>query len=80
LNVPRESQYILAREYRVELTLDSRHAHTITVPAGMLTDLASVPAFGRSIVGRVGPHLEAAIVDDFTLSGLARPAGHDADR
>jgi hypothetical protein len=37
----------------------------ITVPKGMLTDLTSVPAIARSIVSRVGPHLEAAIVHDF---------------
>jgi len=65
LDVPRETQYIIAREYRVELTLDSGRVHTVAVPAGMLTDLASVPSFARGIVGRVGPHLEAAIVHDF---------------
>ncbi len=39
--------------------------HFLTVPVGMLTDLASVPAIARSYIGRVGPHLEAAIAHDF---------------
>ncbi|MBL24935.1 MAG: hypothetical protein CMM48_13675 [Rhodospirillaceae bacterium] len=39
--------------------------YEITVPKGMLTDLTSVPSVVRGIIGRVGPHLEAAIVHDF---------------
>lgn len=38
----------------------------ITVRAGLLTDLASVPRAFRWVVGRVGRHLEAAVVHDKT--------------
>lgn len=62
----REAQYVLARPYRVELDFEARpRPWVIDIPAGLLTDLTSVPAVARPIVGRVGPHLEAAIVHDF---------------
>ena len=64
INLPREAQYILAQDYTVSFTLDGETRH-LTVPAGTLTDLASVPRVARGYIGRVGPHLEAAIVHDF---------------
>ncbi len=64
LNVPREAQYIVARDYTAGYDLDGATRY-VTVPAGALTDLASVPAPARAYIGRVGPHLEAAIVHDF---------------
>lgn len=60
----RESCYFTLSPYRVDVAVDGA-VHRITVPAGFLTDLASVPAFARMLVGRVGPHLEAAIVHDW---------------
>ena len=58
--------YIVERDYTLEVTLDGQvDPFCITVPAGMLTDLASVPWFARWAVSRVGRHLEAAIVHDF---------------
>jgi hypothetical protein len=39
--------------------------HRIVIPPGLITDLASVPRFAQSFVGKVGPHLEASIVHDF---------------
>ena len=60
----REAQYVVAEAYTVSFNLDGRR-RTVTVPKGMLTDLASVPRFLRFLVGRVGPHLEAAIVHDY---------------
>lgn len=38
---------------------------TLVVPAGFVTDLASVPAFGRWYVSRDGDHLKPAIIHDF---------------
>ena len=63
-SVPPEQQYIVAQDYMVCYTLNGRE-ETITVPCGTLTDLASVPSLFRGYVGRVGPHLEAAIVHDY---------------
>ena len=60
----REAQYIVAEPYSVFFDLDGRR-RTITVPRGMLSDLASVPRLFRWYVGRVGPHLEASIVHDY---------------
>lgn len=59
-----EINYVVLSDYRVSFTVDGR-LQNLTVPAGMLTDLASVPAFARPAIGRVGPHLEASIVHDF---------------
>ena len=64
--IGKDALYIIERDYRIEYTLEGDfEVHEITVPAGMLTDLASVPVFARWFVGRVGRHLEAAIVHDF---------------
>lgn len=60
----RAARFIVAADYRVRFTVDGE-ARTLTVPAGMLTDLTSVPRLARPLVGQVGPHLEAAIVHDF---------------
>lgn len=60
----REAQYVLAEDY----TFSFNHngvTRTLTVPKGMLTDLASVPRIFRWLVGRVGRHLEAAIIHDW---------------
>ena len=64
--IPRSAQYIVEEPYTVSFRLDSEEdRRSITVPKGMLTDLASVPRCFRWYAGRVGPHLEAAIVHDF---------------
>ncbi|WP_421709901.1 DUF1353 domain-containing protein [Algihabitans sp.] len=59
-----ETNYVVLRDYRVGFAVDGQPRELI-VPAGMITDLASVPAFARPAIGRVGPHLEASIVHDF---------------
>ncbi|MEE8435397.1 MAG: DUF1353 domain-containing protein [bacterium] len=59
-----EPDYLVAEPYRVSFQLAGQ-PRAITVPKGMLTDLTSVPRIARSIVGKVGRHLEAAIVHDF---------------
>lgn len=56
--------YILHKDYTVAYKVDGRQK-SLTVPRGLLTDLTSVPWGARNIVGKVGPHLEAAIVHDF---------------
>ena len=64
--IPRSAQYIVGEPYTVSFRLDTEKVRrSITVPKGMLTDLASVPRCFRWYAGRVGPHLEAAIVHDF---------------
>ena len=50
----------------------------LTVPAGFMTDLASVPRCFRWAVGRVGPYLEAAIVHDYLYASIR--AEHERDR
>ena len=64
--IRREAQYIVAKPYLVSFKLDDEETRRyITVPTGMLTDLASVPRLLRWYAGRVEPHLEAAVVHDF---------------
>ena len=60
----REASYITLAPYTVDFLVDGVRQE-VTVPAGMLTDLTSAPRLVRNIVGRVGPHLEAAIVHDY---------------
>lgn len=71
-NGARDALYVVMQDYTVRF----KFAHVkedsanygwqyITVPAGMLTDLSSVPQLLWNIVGPVGPHLEASVVHDF---------------
>lgn len=61
-----DAEYIVARDFRLSYRLAGEEDYRqITVPAGMLTDLASVPRLMRVFVGRVGLHLEPAIVHDY---------------
>ena len=75
----REAQYLVAADYRVSFKVDGV-ARAITVPYGMLTDLTSVPWFARLFVGRVGAHLEAAIVHDFLFIAWQDIPGRGARR
>ena len=63
-NISPEAQYIVAKDYTISFVIDGQK-HSITVPKGLLTDLASVPQMFRFIAGRVGPHLEACVVHDY---------------
>ena len=40
----------------------------ITVPAGFITDFASIPKVFRSFVSKAGPHVRASVVHDFLYS------------
>lgn len=73
----KDADYIVAADYTVSFKVDGRPAR-VTVPAGMATDLASVPRFSRSVVGRVGPHLEASIVHDYLYIAWQDLDGHGA--
>lgn len=63
--------FLVDREYRSFVKLDGIETK-ITVPAGMATDLASIPACVPNWIARkVDAHIEAAIVHDFLC--VARP-------
>lgn len=63
------NNYIVLRDYSIlywRKTDDQDGPGTvITVPAGMLTDLASVPQIARSFLSVSGRHTEASIVHDY---------------
>ena len=73
----REAQYFLVQDYIVRFRVNEV-IRALTVPAGFLTDLASVPRIFRAYFGRVGPHLEAAIVHDFLCSAWELLDGYEA--
>lgn len=68
--------YIVEEDYTVSFSVDGAR-RSVTVPRGMLTDLASVPSVARSIIGRVGPHLEASIVHDYLYVAWQLFAGRE---
>lgn len=74
-----DADYIVGSRYRVTVLVDGRE-HVIEVPPGMLTDLTSVPRLFRGIVGRVGQHLEAAIVHDYLYLAWQLLPGGQATR
>ena len=62
--IPPEEQYIVAEDFKVSFDLEEERK-CVVVPRGTLTDLSSIPRPFRWFAGRVGPHLEAAIVHDY---------------
>lgn len=60
----RDAHFIVVSDYSVTWS-DGAEDHTLTVPAGMLTDFASVPRPLRGIISRTGPWLEATVILDF---------------
>ena len=65
-----DADYVVAADYKSSVTVTARDngdhiTVPICVPEGFLTDLSSVPRWGRWAVSRVGPHLEASIVHDW---------------
>ena len=69
--------YIVDQDYTVSFKVDGVE-RSLTVPRGMLTDLASVPRAARGVVGKVGPHLEVSIVHDFLFIAWQLLDGRDA--
>ena len=64
--VGRDPHYVVGARYAVHYQLRGDQGwRMVVVPEGLLTDLASVPAIARGYVGRVGRHLEAAVVHDY---------------
>lgn len=59
--------YLVGAPFRLRWAdeLTGADGAVITVPAGFITDLTSVPPLLRGIVSRAGPWLEAAVVHDF---------------
>ena len=62
----KDADYELGEPYEVVVWIDGLPYH-IVAPAGMLTDLSSVPRLAWSLtgIGRIGPHLEASIIHDW---------------
>ena len=65
-----DASYVVDKTYRASVQVKSladgsKRKVAIEVPAGLLTDLCSVPSIARWAVSRVGPHLEASIVHDW---------------
>ena len=59
-----DKDYFLVYDYEIHFKIGMRN-HSITVPKNMYTDFASVPKFARWFVGKIGPHLEIAVVHDY---------------
>lgn len=49
----------------VPLTYRTHAGDTITAPAGMVTDLASIPRMVSPVLAPDGPYVEAAVIHDF---------------
>lgn len=58
------AQFQVARDFRVQFALDDVK-YIMTVPNGMLTDLASIPQVAQAMISKLGPHIEAAVVHDY---------------
>ncbi len=66
LRTGEDADYIVGRDFAVAWkAAEAEDWRAITVPAGLLTDLTSVPRPFRWFVDRVGPWLEAAILHDY---------------
>ena len=65
----KDADYIVGDHYRARVQVrgidDEAYWHNICVPKGYMTDLVSVPWWGRVVVGRTGPYLEACIFHDW---------------
>jgi hypothetical protein len=40
-------------------------ADSLAIPAGFVTDFASIPQIAQSLISKLGPHIRAAIVHDY---------------
>lgn len=60
------AQFQIARDFRVQFRISDAPKRTVlTVPNGMLTDLASIPQVAQAAISKLGPHIEAAVVHDY---------------
>lgn len=66
LRTGEDADYVVGRDFAVAWkAADAEDWRGIAVPAGLVTDLTSVPRPFRWFVDRVGPWLEAAILHDY---------------
>ena len=67
------SLWQLSADFRASMTVHpvngSPYPLTIKAPRGMFTDLSSVPKLLWSLIGPIGPHLEASILHDYLYMG-----------
>ena len=80
-----DANYVLAEPYSAAVNVrrpgnGEEFDIPIFIPKAFLTDLSSVPWWGRWIVSRVGPHLEASIVHDWLYVAWQREEGAQATR
>lgn len=84
LRTGEDADYVLGRDFAVAWRAPGREEggegewRGVTVPAGLLTDLTSVPRPFRWFVDRVGPWLEAAILHDYLYIAWADVPGRGA--
>ena len=77
---PLNLEYLDGRQWRVTSYFTYRHpSGTITVPAGFLTDFASVPRFFWRLFPPTGEYGLAAVVHDFLYAHPARRTRADVD-
>ncbi|WP_316013544.1 DUF1353 domain-containing protein [Roseobacter sp. HKCCA0434] len=78
-----DADYIVSAPFTVVWQADGIEPRELRVPAGLITDLVSVPRPFRWIVSRAGPYLEAAILHDYLYIAWQDVPGRgvrDADR
>lgn len=64
----RDANYLVSQDYHATVKIRQHgkiSPFPICVPKDYETDLASVPRWGRWLVSRVGPHLEASVIHDW---------------
>jgi len=62
------AKWQVSRDYRVQFDVAAggqRWRQELAVPRGLFNDLSSVPRPLWSLIGPIGPHLEASIVHDY---------------
>lgn len=67
-STPRFRNGLRLYEVTAPLALVRPCGRVVTVPAGFVTDLTTVPAFARGLLAPDGPWVEAAIVHDWLIS------------
>ena len=69
VNKTPKSLWQLSANFRARMTVHPEegdpYSLTIKAPRGLYTDLSSVPDLLWSIIGPIGPHLEASIIHDY---------------
>lgn len=64
----KHSKWQVSKDYRVRFDVHTKNGswtQELVVPRGLYNDLASVPELLWSLIGPIGPHLEASVVHDY---------------